>query len=97
MSQLPLLKGQLSSFGGTQCLTHLIGKTKALELMVVGEQLMAVEAKALGVIGRVVRHRESRSQESREFLHKITAYTTLAVGVLVHCTNAAYSADEDGY
>ena len=62
----------------------------------VGEQLMAVEAKALGVIGRVVRHRESRSQESREFLHKITAYTTLAVGVLVHCTNAAYSADEDG-
>src|SRR3569623_3037206 len=45
--------GIIPSFGGTQRLTHLIGKTKALELMMTGEYLTAAEAKALGIVSYV--------------------------------------------
>jgi enoyl-CoA hydratase len=89
--------GIIPGFGGTQRLTHLVGKTKALELMMTGEQLTAVEAEALGVISHVVSHKEELLQKSRALLHKIMAHAPLAVGMLVNCTNAAYNPDEDGY
>jgi len=89
--------GIIPGFGGTQRLTHLIGKTKALELMMTGEQLTALEAKALGIISHVASHKEALIQRSRELLHKIMAHAPLAVGMLVNCTNAAYNPDEDGY
>jgi enoyl-CoA hydratase len=89
--------GIIPGFGGTQRLTHLIGKTKALELMMTGEQLTAVEAKDLGVISHVASHKEALLQKSRALLHKIMAHAPLAVGMLVNCTNAAYNPDEDGY
>jgi enoyl-CoA hydratase len=89
--------GIIPGFGGTQRLTHLIGKAKALELMMTGEQLTAVEAKALGVISHVASHKEALLQKGRVLLHKIMAHAPLAVGMLVNCTNAAYNPDEDGY
>ncbi len=89
--------GIIPGFGGTQRLTHLIGKTKALELMMTGGQLTALEAKDLGVISHVASHKEALIQRSRALLHKIMTHAPLAVGMLVNCTNAAYNPDEDGY
>jgi enoyl-CoA hydratase len=89
--------GIIPGFGGTQRLTHLVGKTKAIELMMTGEQLTAAEAKDLGIVSHVVGHKEALLQESRALLHKIMAHAPLAVGMLVNCTNAAYNPDEDGY
>jgi enoyl-CoA hydratase len=89
--------GIIPGFGGTQRLTHLIGKTKALELMMTGKQLAAAEAEELGIISHVASHREDLLQKSRELLHTIMAHAPLAVGMLVNCTNAAYNPDEDGY
>lgn len=89
--------GFIPSFGGTQRLTHLIGKTKALELMMTGEQLTAAEAKKLGVVSYVVGDKEALMKKSRETLQKIMLHAPLAVGMLVNCTNAAYNPKEDGY
>ena len=89
--------GIIPGFGGTQRLTHLIGKTKALELLMTGEQLTAAEAKDLGVISYVASYKEALMKKSRELLQKIMAHAPLAVGMLVNCTNAAYNPDENGY
>jgi len=89
--------GLIPSFGGTQRLTHLIGKTKALELLMTGEELTAAEAKKLGVISYVASYKEALMKKSRELLQKIMAHAPLAVGMLVNCTNAAYNPDESGY
>ena len=89
--------GMIPSFGGTQRLTHLLGKTKALELMMTGEQLTAVEAQALGVVNYIASYRDALMKKSQEFLKKIMAHAPLAVGMLVNCANAAYNPHENGY
>jgi len=89
--------GMIPSFGGTQRLTHLLGKTKALELMMTGEQLTAVEAQTLGVVNYIASYRDALMKKSQEFLKKIMAHAPLAVGMLVNCANAAYNPHENGY
>ncbi len=89
--------GIIPGFGGTQRLTHLIGKTRALELMMTGAEITAEEAKEIGLVGHVVSYKEAMLKKSKEILHKIMANAPLAVGMLVNCTNAAYNPDEDGY
>ncbi len=89
--------GIIPGFGGTQRLTHLIGKTKTLELMMTGEQLTAAEAQALGMVSYVASYKDALMKKSRELLQKIMAHAPLAVGMLVNCTNAAYNPDENGY
>ena len=66
--------GMIPSFGGTQRLTHLLGRTKALELMMTGEQLTAVEAQALGVVNYIASYRDALMKKSQEFLKKIMAH-----------------------
>jgi enoyl-CoA hydratase len=52
---LPEVKlGMIPGYGGTQRLPRLIGKGKALELMVTGRRIDAHEALSLGIVSRVV-------------------------------------------
>jgi enoyl-CoA hydratase len=89
--------GIIPSFGGTQRLTHLIGKTKALEFMMTGNKLTAEEAEELGLISYVASYKEALIKKSREILQKIMAHAPTAIGMLVNCSNAAYNPDENGY
>ena len=45
--------GIMPGFGGTQRLSRLVGRSKALELILTGDLLSASEAKALGLISQV--------------------------------------------
>ena len=89
--------GLIPSFGGTQRLTHLIGKTRASELLMTGTEITAAEAKDIGIVGRVVSYPDAMLKKGKEILHKIMSNAPLAVGMLVHCTNAASNPNEDGY
>lgn len=56
-SKLTLLKTQLGVIpgaGGTQRLTHAIGKSRAMEIVLTGKNLSAIEAASWGLISRVV-------------------------------------------
>ena len=90
-------KGIIPGFGGTQRLTHVIGKTKALELLLTGDLLTAEEAKEFQLINHVVSYKEAIIKKSRELLYKIMNNMPLAVGGIITCINAAYNPDEDGY
>lgn len=89
--------GLIPGFGGTQRLTHLIGKTRASELLMTGAEITAAAAKEVGLIGHVVSYPDAMLKKGKEILRKIMANSPLAVGMLVNCTNAASNPSEDGY
>lgn len=89
--------GTIPSFGGTQRLTHLIGKAKALECMMTGKPLTAAAAMTWGIVNYVENHREALIQKGKVLLKKITAQAPLAIGMVINCVNAVYNPHEDGY
>ena len=89
--------GMIPGYGGTQRLTQLVGKGKALELMMTAENIDASEALRLNLVNHVVKDNEELMSKSRQLLQKISANAPLAVGMLINCVNAVYSFDENGY
>src|SRR5262249_60467128 len=51
--------GIIPGFGGTQRLPRLIGRTKALELLILGTQVTAPEALSLGLVNRLAKEGET--------------------------------------
>jgi enoyl-CoA hydratase len=88
--------GIIPGYGGTQRLTQLVGKCKAMELILTGDNLTAVEAKALGLVNHVVETHEELLPKCHEILEKIYTKGPIAVGLSIDCINAIYTA-EDGY
>jgi enoyl-CoA hydratase len=70
--------GTIPGSGGTQRLTRTAGKYRAMELLLTGEQLSAVEAERLGLVNRVVPV-ELLLEEARALAGKIAAKPPLAV------------------
>lgn len=89
--------GIIPGYGGTQRLTQLVGKGKALELMMTADMIGAEEARALGLVNHVVDNKAALMERSREMLEKILGKAPLAVGMIVNCVNAYYSSDENGF
>lgn len=54
--------GIMPGFGGTQRLPRLIGRAKAIELILTGDMIGAEEAKAIGLVNRVVPEAEVLKQ-----------------------------------
>lgn len=89
--------GIIPGYGGTQRLTHLIGKGKALELMLTADMIPANEALGLGLVNYVVGSREELMEKSKAILTKISKKAPLAVGMVIDCVNAVFTTGEDGY
>lgn len=82
--------GLLPGWGGTVRLVRLIGKTKALELILTGEKITADEAFNLGIVNKVVPP-EQLMFESINFLKKIIKHSPSAIRLVLE---AAYYADD---
>ncbi len=89
--------GILPGFGGTQRLTHIVGKGKALELMMTGEMIGAEEALSVRLVNHLVATKEDGIEKAKEILNKILKNAPLSYGMVVNCVNTAYSNIEDGY
>lgn len=88
--------GLIPGYGGTQRLTQLVGKGKAMELLMTADMIGAAEAKNLGLVNHVVTQ-EELLPKCMEILGKIMTKAPLAIGLVIDCVNAAYDKDEDGY
>lgn len=89
--------GLIPGFGGTQRLTQLIGKGKALELLMTGDMISAEEARSLGLVNYVVHNADELKAKGEELIHKITSKAPLAIGMVVDCVNAVFNPQENGF
>lgn len=88
--------GIIPGYGGTQRLTRLIGKGKALELMLTGDMLNAEEALKWGLVNHVTTP-EELLPKTRELLQKIRGKAPLAVARVIKCVNSYFRYDENGF
>src|SRR5438309_3500605 len=70
--------GIIPGSGGTQRLTHVLGKHRAMELVLTGDILSAADAERLGLVNRVVPI-ELFLEEAKNIARKIAAKPALAV------------------
>ncbi|HID19671.1 MAG TPA: crotonase [Methanophagales archaeon] len=78
--------------GGTQRLTRLIGKTKAMEMLMTGEHIDAEEAFRLSLVNRVVRA-DMLDTAVDEFIKKLLSKSSVTLGILKDAVNRGIEMD----
>lgn len=86
---LPELKlGLIPGYGGTQRLPRLVGRGKALEMMLTGERIGAEEAYRIGLLNEVT-PQESLLTRAREILAMILANGPISIGLAMDAVDVA--------
>ncbi len=88
--------GVIPGYGGTQRLPILIGKTKAMELILTGDIIQAPEALALGLVNYAVPATELLAK-CHEIIAKILTKAPPAIGNAISAINAVYHSGVNGY
>ena len=88
--------GIIPGYGGTQRLVQLIGKGKALELLMTADTIDAHEAQKLGLTNQVVQTVEL-IETCKAMLKKITQWAPIAIAKVVECVHAHYTDGIDGF
>lgn len=89
--------GVIPGFGGTQRLTQLVGKAKALELIMTANTIGAEEAHTLGLVNHVCDDKAAMMAKAMELMGDIIDKAPLAIGMVIDCVNAALSNELNGY
>lgn len=87
--------GLVPGYGGTQRLTQLVGKGKAMELMMTGNMVDAQEALHLGLVNYVTAAADLLTK-TKELLQLINTKAPLAIRQVIALTNIAARGDKDG-
>jgi enoyl-CoA hydratase len=88
--------GLIPGYGGTQRLTMLVGKGKAMELMMAGNMIGADEAKTLGLVN-YVESPENLLPKTKEILKTILTKSPVAVSKVIAAVNAFYDKQKNGF
>ncbi|RZK17113.1 MAG: enoyl-CoA hydratase [Hymenobacter sp.] len=89
--------GLLPGYGGTQRLVQLVGKGKALELLLTADQVKADEALRLGLANYVVPQADLLAF-SKDLLLKILSKAPVAIALTIACVNTYFDqGGEAGY
>ena len=88
--------GLIPGYGGTQRLTHLIGKGRAIELLISGNMIDATTALTYGLVNYVVPQNELLAK-ANGILQTINTKAPMAVAACITAANAALDEQRDGY
>lgn len=88
--------GLIPGYGGTQRLVQLIGKGKAMELLMSAHLIDAGEAKQLGLVNYVTTA-DTLLEHTRKILDIINSKAPLAVAGCIKAANAVFDESKDGY
>ena len=88
--------GLIPGYGGTQRLTQLIGKGRAIELLITGNLLDAATALQYGLVNYVV-PQEELIAKARTILELVNTKAPLAVGRCIKAANAVFDHTKDGF
>jgi enoyl-CoA hydratase len=81
--------GLIPGYGGTQRLTQLIGKGRALEIMLTGRMVAATEAHVMGLVNYIVTEPDELLTKTRELLSVINEKAPLSIARIIECANIA--------
>ena len=88
--------GLIPGYGGTQRLVKLIGKGRALELLMSANMIDANTALQYGLVNYVVKQEELLSK-ARSILETINSKAPIAVAACIKTANAVYDATTNGF
>jgi enoyl-CoA hydratase/carnithine racemase len=78
--------GIIPGYGGTQRLPRLIGRTKALEFLILGTQIPASEALTLGLVNRVSKE-GATLDDARALARTIAQRAPIATRLIIQCVD----------
>lgn len=88
--------GVIPGYGGTQRLPQLIGKGKAMELIMTANMLTASEAKEYGLVNHVVTQEELLPL-CKKLATRISRNSASAISSAIEAINANYDTSKNGY
>jgi len=88
--------GLMPGYGGTQRLTKLIGKGRALELLMSGNMINAQTALQYGLVNHVT-PQEELLNKAKSILTIINSKAPIAIAQSIRCANIAEHSNVDGY
>ena len=88
--------GVIPGYGGTQRLPQLVGKGKAMELIMTAGMIGADEAKTYGLVNHVTTLEELLPL-AEEIAHKIMRNSPLAISAAINAVNANFKDGVNGY
>jgi enoyl-CoA hydratase len=89
--------GIIPGYGGTQRLTQLVGRGKALEMLLSSDMVSAEEAKSIGLVNQVFTTRDEMMNSALQMLKKISTKSPLAIAHIIRVVNAGFEFEEKGY
>ena len=94
MGQTETNLGIIPGFGGTQRMPRLIGKTKALEFMMLGTQIPAQECLALGLVNRLTKDGETLA-DAKALAWQLAKRPPIATRLLIEAVDDGLEAPID--
>ena len=88
--------GLMPGYGGTQRLPQLVGKGKALEMILTGDMIDAADALYYGLVTHVVAP-EALLEKAEELMKKILLRAPLALAAAIRSVNAGFDAGVNGF
>ena len=88
--------GLIPGYGGTQRLVQLIGKGRAMELLMTGNMIDANTALQYGLVNHVVPH-EELLLKAKSILDIINSKAPLAIAGCIKAANAVFDETKNGY
>ncbi|MBD3750072.1 MAG: enoyl-CoA hydratase/isomerase family protein [Sphingobacteriales bacterium] len=88
--------GLIPGYGGTQRLTQLVGRGKALEMILTADMIDAAEAHQLGLINHLVTF-EELLPTAEKLMRKILSRSPNAVSAAISAVNAALDSSKNGF
>jgi len=81
--------GLIPGYGGTQRLTQLVGRGRAVEIMLSARMVEATEAHVMGLVNYIVEEQNELLTKTRELLSIINEKAPVAVARIIECVNIA--------
>jgi enoyl-CoA hydratase len=88
--------GLIPGYGGTQRLTQLVGRGRALEMILTADMITAAKALEIGLLNEVVAP-ENLLAAAEEKMSKILSRAPIAVGAAINAVNAALTDGINGF
>ena len=96
-SQPEINLGIIPGYGGTQRLTQIIGKSKALEMMLTAQMITSDQALQFGLVNKVVKDNKNGIHECEELIKTLKRKAPIAIKNIIKSVNNFYDINSDGF